>query len=259
MYQKFAYLYDTFMDNIPYEEWCEYLCGLLAEYGVADGLVAELGCGTGNMTELLMENGYDMIGIDSSEDMLDVAREKLDDFDYEGELPILYLMQDIREFELYGTVRAVVSVCDTLNYLLNEEDLLTTFKLVNNYLDAGGVFIFDMKTEYFYRQIMGDSTITDVREDCAMIWDNSYDKEKQTNAYQLTLFAEEEDGLYFRADETHVQRAYSAEVIKRLIEKAGLEFVCVYDAFTHNEPTETSERIYFIAREGKQAGKKYTC
>lgn len=199
-----------------------------------------------------------MIGIDNSEEMLEVAREKLYERDFDDEPPILYVKQDMRSFELYGTVRALVSVCDSMNYLLTEEDLLAVFKLANNYLDRQGIFIFDMKTDYFYRTVMGNRTITDVRDDCVMIWDNSYDAATQTNIYQLTLFSEEEDGLYSRAEELHRQRAYSLETVRALIEQSGLEFVAAYDAFTHHSPTPTSERIYFIAREKEHAGKLYT-
>ena len=145
-YTGFAEVYDIFMDNVPYKEWSEYLISLLKEYGVSDGLVCELGCGTGKMTELLSMAGYDMIGIDSSSEMLSIAMRSR-----ESDNDILYLCQDMREMELYGTVKAVVSVCDSMNYLLEEDDLLTTFQLVNNYLDPGGVFIFDMNTEYKYR------------------------------------------------------------------------------------------------------------
>ena len=112
-YTSFARVYDTFMDNIPYEEWCEYLTGLMREYGVRDGLVLDLGCGTGNMTELLAKAGYDMIGADNAEEMLEIAMEKRDKSGHD----ILYLLQDMREFELYGTVRVVISVCDSVNYI----------------------------------------------------------------------------------------------------------------------------------------------
>ena len=134
-YESFAGVYDLFMDNIDYPAWCTYLTGILKEYGIEDGLIAELGCGTGSMTELLAAEGYDMIGIDNSPDMLEVAQEKR----VESGLDILYLMQDMREFELYGTVRAVVSICDCMNYILEEEDLLEVFCLANNYLDPGGI------------------------------------------------------------------------------------------------------------------------
>ena len=129
-YTSFARVYDTFMDNIPYEEWCEYLTGLMREYGVRDGLVLDLGCGTGNMTELLAKAGYDMIGADNAEEMLEIAMEKRDKSGHD----ILYLLQDMREFELYGTVRAVISVCDSVNYITEPEELQEVFRLVNNYL-----------------------------------------------------------------------------------------------------------------------------
>ena len=116
-YTGFAAVYDTFMDNIPYEEWCEYLTNLLCDYGVKDGLLLDLGCGTGSLTELLAERGYDMIGIDYSEEMLDLAMEKR----MESGKDILYLCQDMREFELYGTVAAVVSICDCMNYITEPE------------------------------------------------------------------------------------------------------------------------------------------
>ena len=137
-YTSFARVYDTFMDNIPYEEWCEYLTGLMREYGVRDGLVLDLGCGTGNMTELLAKAGYDMIGADNAEEMLEIAMEKRDKSGHD----ILYLLQDMREFELYGTVRVVISVCDSVNYITEPEELQEVFRLVNNYLDPKGVFIF---------------------------------------------------------------------------------------------------------------------
>ncbi len=142
-YSGFAEVYDLFMDNVPYEIWGEYLLDRLLEYGIRDGLVLDLGCGTGKMTRFLAKEGYDMIGVDVSQEMLGIAAEK----ESEGK-PILYLNQDMREFELYGTVRAVVSVCDALNYLTEQEDLLSVFKLVNNYLDPGGIFIFDMNNRY---------------------------------------------------------------------------------------------------------------
>ena len=172
-YTSFARVYDTFMDNIPYEEWAVYLTGLLNEYGVNDGLVLDLGCGTGNMTELLAKEGYDMIGVDNAEEMLEIAMEKREKSGHD----ILYLLQDMREFELYGTVRAVVSVCDSVNYIDEEEDLTEVFRLVNNYLDPGGVFIFDFNTLYKYREILGDRTIAENREDCSFIWDNYYYEE----------------------------------------------------------------------------------
>lgn len=255
-YESFARVYDMFMDNIPYEEWCAYLVSLLKEYKVEDGLVLELGCGTGNITRLLADAGYDMIGVDNAPDMLEIAQEKKLE---EGQ-DILYLLQDMREFELYGTVRAVVSVCDSMNYVTEEAELLEVFRLVNNYLDPKGIFIFDMNTVYKYEEILGESTIAENREDASFIWDNYYDKEEQMNEYNLALFLpEERDGevLYRKYEETHYQKAYDLETVKRLLAEAGMEFVAAFDAFTRRAPGQNSERMYIVAREqGKEQRKQ---
>lgn len=243
-YESFAEVYDLFMDNIPYEDWCTYLHGLLIEYNVEDGLVLELGCGTGSMTELLADCGYDMIGVDNSVEMLEIAQEKKAQSGHD----ILYLLQDMREFELYGTVRAVVSVCDSMNYVTDEGDLLTVFRLVNNYLDPGGIFIFDMNTVYKY-DTLGESVIAENRDEGSFIWENWYDEETKINEYDLTLFIREEGGLYRKYEETHYQRAWEPGEIRRLLAAAGLQFLAVYDAFTHEPPRPDSERVYFIARE----------
>ena len=245
-YTSFAKVYDTFMDNVPYDQWCEYLHGLLKQYGVEKGIVLDLGCGTGSVTEQLAMRGYDMIGVDYSSEMLDMAMQK----DSRTAYNILYLLQDMREFELYGTVNAVVSLCDSMNYMTEEDDLLTVFELVNNYLDPGGVFIFDLNTEYKYRELLGEQTIAESRDDCSFIWENYYDEEEMLNEYELTLFVkEEEHQLYERFQEIHYQKAFSLERVKVLLEQAGLEFVTVYDAMTQEPAKEDSERVYFVARE----------
>ena len=224
-YSDFARVYDIFMDNVEYEKWAEYLIGSLKEYGIEDGIVLELGCGTGVMTALLAESGHE----------------------------ILYLEQDMREFELYGTVRAVVSVCDCMNYITEEEDLLTVFKLVNNYLDPDGIFIFDMNTPYKYREMLGNTTIAENREEGSFIWENEFDEETGINVYDLTLFLPREDGLYERDEEIHYQKAYDSEKVRELLEKAGLIPLAVYDAYTKDAPKPDSGRLTFVAREhGKE-------
>ena len=258
-YTSFAAVYDTFMDNVPYEEWGEYIHGMLCKYGVEDGIVLDLGCGTGTMTEILAGYGYDMIGVDNSEDMLELAMEKR----IESGHDILYLLQDMREFELYGTVRAVVSVCDSVNYVTEPGELEEVFRLVNNYLDPRGVFLFDFNTDYKYREIMGDCTIAEDRGECSFIWDNYYYENEQINEYDLTLFIQEKNPdetqsdqmpqLYRKYKETHYQRGYTLKEIQVLLEKAGLVFEAAYDVDSKEEPSDTSERICVIAREsGKQ-------
>lgn len=286
-YTSFAYVYDTFMDNVPYGEWARHIREKLCEHGVTDGIVLDLGCGTGTMTERLAGYGYDMIGVDNSEEMLELAMEKKTESGYD----ILYLLQDMRGFELYGTVRAVVSVCDSVNYITEPDELEEVFQLVNNYLDPKGIFLFDFNTVHKYRDVIGDSTIAEDRGVCSFIWDNRYYEKEQINEYDLTLFiaedfnpmenayvsertadsedallseegagdledtmfSEEEGGengsLYRRYTETHYQRGYTLAEIQELLERAGLVFIEAYDADTKETPNDTSERICVIARE----------
>lgn len=248
-YEDFAEVYDTFMDETPYEEWCSFVTATLREAKIEDGIVLDLGCGTGTMTQLLAQEGYDMIGVDLSDRMLDIAMKKRE----ESGLDILYLQQDMREFELYGTVRAAVCLCDSLNYLLEEEDLLETFRLVNNYLDPDGLFLFDFNTVYKYETVIGDTVIAENREDCSFIWENYYDAQEEINEYDLTIFVREEEELFRKFTETHLQRGYTLPVIKRLVEEAGMKFVWAADADTHKEVTAESERIYVLV---KEQGKK---
>ena len=244
-YTGFAAVYDIFMDNVPYEEWSSYLHGLLLEHGIEEGIVLDLGCGTGAMTERLAAFGYDMIGVDNSEDMLELAMEKR----VQSGQDILYLLQDMREFELYGTVRAAVSVCDSVNYITEPEELKEVFRLVNNYLDPEGIFLFDMNTVHKYRDLLGDTTIAENRDEGSFIWDNSYDEEEGLNYYELAVFLPREDGLYEKSEEVHCQKAYPQEEIETLIKEAGMELLAVYDAYTLNPATEDSERLFFVARE----------
>ena len=243
-YTGFAEVYDVFQDNVPYEEWCSYVTGLLKEYQVMDGLVLDLGCGTGSLTGLMARSGYDMIGIDNSGEMLQIAMNKRN----ASGLDILYLLQDMRGFELYGTVKAVISICDSMNYIMEYQELVEVFRLVNNYLDPKGVFIFDLNTEYKYRELLADNTFAEDREESSFIWNNFYDEEDKVNEYDLTLFVKEGE-LYRKFEETHYQRAYGLDQIQQAIRDGGMEFVAAYDACTRNPVQQDSERIYVIARD----------
>ncbi len=273
-YTDFASVYDTFMDETPYDVWGDFVAGLIEKYGVSKpynasevktaadsdtpedseealneerNLVVELGCGTGSFTQELAGKGYDMIGIDMSEEMLGIARNKAQ----KSGLKIMYLEQDMRELDLYCTAGTIVSVCDSVNYLLEDEDVLETFRLVNNFLFPKGVFIFDFNTLHKYRDIIGDSTIAENREDCSFIWDNYYHEKEHINEYDLTIFVkcDEEKELFNRFSETHYQRGYTLEEMTSFVKEAGLEFVTAIDADTHGEPDDESERIYIVARE----------
>lgn len=257
-YSEFAGVYDELMDNIPYEQWRDRLDSLIREYGVSRperdaeelldaerNLVVDLGCGTGTLTELMYGMGYDMIGIDMSEAMLNIAMEKRESSGSE----ILYLQQDMRDLELYSTVGTVYSVCDSLNYILEEDELLEVFSLVNNYLYPNGIFIFDFNTEYKYRELIGDTTIAENREDCSFIWENYYDPENALNEYDLTVFVRQEGESFRRFSEVHVQRGYTLEQMTGLVERAGMALVKAVDADTLGPVTAESARIYIVARE----------
>ncbi len=259
-YTAFASVYDEFMDETPYQEWAEWIRELLEEYGPEQlpgtagqsgeaeeerQIVVDLGCGTGSLTELLAAAGYDMIGVDSSQEMLGTAIAKREQSGHN----ILYLCQDLRELELYGTAGAMVSVCDSLNYILEEEELETVFRLVNNYLYPGGILIFDFNTVYKYETVIGDTTIAENREDCSFIWENYYDSSTRINEYDLTLFVRQEDGGFQRFQETHYQRGYLLEEIKALLAEAGMEFVTAMDGDSRQAVTGESQRILVVARE----------
>lgn len=241
-YENFARVYDELMDNVPYEEWAQFILNLLQDRKITEGLVLELGCGTGKLMTLLGKAGFDMIGVDNSVEMLQIAREKTSqDF--------LYLLQDMREFELYGTVKAVISVCDSVNYITKKEELKKVFQLVNNYLDPEGLFIFDFNTEYKYRELIGETVIAEDREDVSFIWFNEYDEESHLNDIDLKVFVQEEGDIYRKFQEEHIQRGYTLDEIKQLLEESGLIFLEAYEEYTTQAPQPDSGRIVVVAQE----------
>lgn len=231
-------------------------------------IVVDLGCGTGKLTELLASRGCDMIGIDLSEDMLAIAQQRK----IEAGSSTLYTLQDMRDFELYGAAGAMVSAGDSINYLLKEEDLEAMFRCVERGLLPGGVFVFDFKTIHLYRDVIGDSTIAENRDDCAFIWDNYYDPETCINEYDLTIFVskeglevfpddypypyddpwKKEGALFHRFRETHFQRGYEPDQLRRAAESAGLTWITAQDAETGEEITETTERAMAVVRKSAQ-------
>ena len=241
-YENFARVYDELMDNVPYEEWAQFILNLLQDRKITEGLLLELGCGTGKLMTLLGKAGFDMIGVDNSVEMLQIAREKTSqDF--------LYLLQDMREFELYGTVKAVISVCDSVNYITKKEELRKVFQLVNNYLDPEGLFIFDFNTEYKYRELIGETVIAEDREDVSFIWFNEYDEDSHLNDIDLKVFVQEEGDIYRKFQEEHIQRGYTLDEIKQLLEESGLIFFEAYEEYTMQAPQPDSGRIVVVAQE----------
>lgn len=249
VYKNFAQVYDIFMIDTPYNEWIEYIKRIWNKYDFNPNIIAELGCGTGNITIGLAKEGYDMIGIDISEDMLTSAKEKT----YKENLNILYLLQDMREFELYGTVECIISLFDSINYITEEEDLLKVFKLVNNYLAPKGIFIFDINTEYKFKNILSSNTFAETTENAGYIWENFYDEKEKINEYCMNFFIKQEQtNCYKRFEEFHYEKAYKIDKIEELLKQSGLKLLDVYDAFTFELPSANSERVYFVAQEVKK-------
>lgn len=242
-YTSFAQVYDLFMDNVPYEEWCEYLCGLLKKQHIESGTIVDLGCGTGMLTRMMADKGYKLIGVDNSVEMLSQARQTTQ---HSGD--ILYLLQDMQELELHDEVDAFYSACDCMNYILDKEELSAVFQRVYTYLKKDGIFVFDMNTPYKYRKLLGENTIAESRTEGSFIWDNYFDEEQGINEYCLTLFVPEEQGLYRRYEEFHYQRCYEIAEILQLLSRNKWVPVGVFDGYSNHPLEDESERVLFLAK-----------
>lgn len=242
MYNRFAYLYDNLINDVDYKKWVDYYFKIFQRYGLNPRLGLDLGCGTGSMTTELSRRGIEMTGIDLSEDMLMVAREKSEGMD------ILYLNQDMCGFELYGTVDFIVSSLDCMNYITDKRDLLKVMKLANNYLDPGGLFIFDINTRHKLENVIGNNTFILENDDVFCSWQNEYDKKRKICDFYLTFFCR--DGKeYSRFDEQHCERVYEIDEIKSLIESSGMRLLKVYHDLSFENPKKNSERVFFVAQE----------
>lgn len=271
-YRSFASVYDEFMDGTDYQQVADNIQDMITRYGVSKpsqkrtgaseardvllaaekNLVVDLACGTGKLTEILADRGYDVMGIDLSEEMLGMALERRDRLRHRT----LYLCQDMRQFELYGTAGTFVSVGDSVNYLLTDEDMVKLFKRVNTFLFPGGIFVFDFKTLYLFRDVIGDRTIAEDREDCSFIWDNWFDGVTGINEYDLSLFIRdrEDDNVFRKYQEIHRQRGYTLEEMKKFAQSAGLIWLAEMDSGTMGPVREDSEKILCVVREsGKKA------
>ncbi|MBE5925341.1 MAG: class I SAM-dependent methyltransferase [Lachnospiraceae bacterium] len=238
-YRHFASVYDRMMDNIPYKEWKQYVLKLFYKYGVppcAD--ITELGCGTGVMTRLLAKDGFNMTGIDISEEMLKVAQAKTSD-------RVLYKLADMRKFSLDHKQDAIISICDSMNYLITVEDFTKACTCAYNNLSDSGVFIFDLKTEYFFENELDGKTFSENMGDFSYVWKNKYDPVTRIHKYHL-LFDCVVDDRREKKEELHKQRCYRASEIKEAAIKAGFTHASVYDAFTFDKPRKKSERIYGV-------------
>lgn len=242
-YKHFAYVYDDLMKDAPYQMWTNWILELLSMQTWTNPTVVELGCGTGSILIPLAEEGIDIVGVDLSEEMLSCANQKAANA---GVKPIL-LHQDMRQLQLDSPVQLIYSLCDSLNYLLDEDDVKETFKRVYISLVPGGLWAFDYHTEYMLSTILGNETFTERDERISYIWDSSYNDDTQTVTYDISFFVKEDD-KYRRFEEIHEQRAYSTEQITTWLTEAGFAIEAVHGDFTNDLPHSETERLFFIAR-----------
>ena len=253
-YDSIASVYDNINAEIDYSKWADFIETSFDKYlKKRPELVLDLACGTGSMTFELHARGYDMIGADSSEDMLSEAYEKAFN---KGISDILFLRQDMREFELYGTVGAVCCCLDSINYLTHDGDIEKCFSHVHNYLDPDGLFIFDVNTPYKFENVYGNNQYifedqNSYGEATYCGWQNEYDKESKLCNFYLSVFTEQENGSYTRADEVQTERCYDIDELRTYLENCGFEFIGCYGGYDFSSPKENCERWYIIAKAKK--------
>ena len=241
-YFDFAYVYDKLTENVNYTHLADYIEEIFKKYlKEKPQLVLDLACGTGSITNILSDRGYDMTGVDSSCDMLNVAMEK------RGERNILYLNQDASDFELYGTVDAIVCLLDSINYITDEESLDGLFWGADNYLNPGGLFIFDVNTLHKFENVLGNNTLTYDDEEIFYSWENEYLSDEEIHNMYLTFFVKDGE-CYRRFDEHHIQKYYSSEKLDGYIQKYGFVKLGVFHERTFENPHKTSERIFYVLR-----------
>lgn len=244
-YSVISRYYELLNSGVDYEAFADFLDKIIKEKGIAGTeLVLDLACGTGKITRLLARRGYDMTGIDLSYDMLSVAR----DFEIRDPHGILYLCQDMRSFELYGTVDACVCCLDSLNYLLKTADLEKCFSLVHNYLVPNGVFVFDVNTPKRFTEGYAKHDYIMEEEGLLLAWQNYYNERTKICDFVLSLFCENDDGSYERYDEEQRERMYSMATLKRLLKKSGFELMDIYSDLQFSGNIDNSDKWFFVCR-----------
>ena len=243
-YGNFAYFYDNLTDNVDYEKRCEYMRGLLAENGIGEGILLDLACGTGTVSLLMSDMGYDVIGVDASEDMLSVAQEKK----MESGADVIFLCQRMEELDLFGTINACVSTLDSINHVTDAETVREIFRRVSLFMEDKGIFIFDVNTPYKHKKILGDNTFVYDTDEVYCVWQNSTDENLVTTVNLDIFEKDEDDETYYRYSEEFSERAYDLEDIKCWLESVKFEVVAVYEEMTEESVREDTQRAVFVAR-----------
>ena len=243
-YGIFSSVYDILTENVEYERIANKVCSLLHKSGVDGGLLLDLGCGTGTLSFLLEQKGFDIIGVDASEDMLMVANEKK----YDENSSAMFLCQKGEELDLYGTINCAVSSLDTINHIEGLENVEKTFSLVSLFMEMGGIFVFDMNTPYKHENILGNNTFVYDMDEVYCVWQNSFDENTRTTSIDLDFFIKnEDDDGYERYSESFCEFSYSVEEIISIIEKTGFSLMGMYD-YSDNSPSDKTERITFVCK-----------
>ena len=243
----FASAYDRFIDGEEYEKRAAYLLQTLKDGGVPDGILLDVACGTGALTSLLCNRGYEVIAVDNAPEMLQIARARLGAVDPDA----LLLCQDMRALDLYGTVDAAVCTLDSVNHLTETEDVAAAFASVSLFLRPGGLFIFDANTPYKHREVLGGNTFVYEDEDAFLVWQNTECDEAGNVDVMIDVFTREPDGRYSRTSEDFTERAYDTGTLCLLLEKAGLTVEGVYGDMTSEAPEAEEERICIVSRKSK--------
>lgn len=243
MYDNFAYIYDELMNDYDYKNWFEYIKEIFARYNKNPENILEMACGTGSLSYYIAKEGYKLTCFDLSEEMLSIAYDKLKRYKNTK-----ILRQDMVNFSINKKFDTIISICDSINYILDREDLLKTFTNVYKHLNDGGIFIFDINSYYKLKEIIGNNIFLEDRDNIFYTWQNKFDDEKDICEFYLTFFYSEDYDKFIRFDEIHQEKAYKTDEIEIVLREAGFINVDVYDAFTFNSPVDCSERIYYVAR-----------
>lgn len=247
-YGIFSSVYDILTENVEYERIAEKICSLLRSNGVDGGLLLDLGCGTGTLSFLLEGKGYDIIGVDVSEDMLAVANEKK----YDENSSAIFLCQSGEELDLYGTIDCAVCSLDTVNHISTLEKIRETFEKISLFMNMGGIFIFDINTVYKHEKILGDNTFVYDMDEVYCVWQNTLNKTEMRTDIDLDFFIKnEDDESYERFSESFSEYAYKAEDILKILGECGFEILSLCDDYTDKEVTEETQRITIIAKKTK--------
>ena len=243
-YEAFASVYDIFMEQVEYDQWMNHIHAIWEKFGLQPKTVIDLGCGTGSIALPLAKEGYDVIGVDLSPEMLTEADHKA----MEEGVSVRFACQDMTELELGEEADCILSLCDSMNYLTEDGQLEDAFKSIAQHMKQESLFLFDLNTEFKFKDVLGQNVFGSAEEHAAYIWENDYDEEEKINEYYVSFFIENEDGLYERIEEFHYERAYSMEEIEEGLQAAGMELVEVYDGYSFDAPRAESERLLFAAR-----------